>query len=216
MTIHLPDHPTRLYLIRHGEVEEAYHQVFGGSRIDMGLSPLGLRQGQAVAEAMSARPVDAVYSSPMLRVKQTMQPFLQVHGSQPIVMDGLREIDFGVWTGHRWPQVQETFGVSAYDWLEIMETTGIPEGETAQQLMERVAPCLQQILGDHPQQSVAVYCHGGIVRVILALLLEMPLARMAHFNIDYASITAVEIQPEKKHAVELDLLNWCPWRDADA
>ena len=39
----------QIYLIRHGEVEEKYHKVFGGSRIDMGLSPLGLKHGEAVA-----------------------------------------------------------------------------------------------------------------------------------------------------------------------
>jgi hypothetical protein len=31
---HLPNHPTQLYFIRHGEVEEKYHKVFGGSRIE--------------------------------------------------------------------------------------------------------------------------------------------------------------------------------------
>jgi hypothetical protein len=34
MKAHLPNHPTQLYLIRHGEVEERYHRVFGGSQIE--------------------------------------------------------------------------------------------------------------------------------------------------------------------------------------
>jgi broad specificity phosphatase PhoE len=46
---HLPNHPTQLYFIRHGEVEEKYHKVFGGSRIDMALSPLGQKHGVGVA-----------------------------------------------------------------------------------------------------------------------------------------------------------------------
>ena len=51
---------------------------------------------------------------------------------------------------------------------------------------------------------MAVFCHGGIIRVMLALLLEMPLMRMAHFNIEYGSLSVVEVQPEKKHAVEIE------------
>ena len=57
---------------------------------------------------------------------------------------------------------------------------------------------------------MAVFCHGGIIRVMLALLLEMPLMRMAHFNIEYGSLSVVEVQPEKKHAIEIELLNFQP------
>ena len=38
-----------IYFIRHGEVEDRYHKVFGGSRIDMALSSLGMKQAEAVA-----------------------------------------------------------------------------------------------------------------------------------------------------------------------
>ena len=64
LKLHLPHHPTQLYLIRHGEVEERYHKVFGGCRIDMGLSPLGQRQGQAASEWLRDTPLDAIYASP--------------------------------------------------------------------------------------------------------------------------------------------------------
>lgn len=211
MTLHLPGHPTLLHLIRHGEVEEAYHNVFGGSRIDMGLSPLGHRQAQALAKATASWSIDAVYASPMRRVQETMAPLLGQRGMTPEIMGDLREMDFGDWTGHRWMEVHEKFGVSAYDWLEVLQEKGIPNGESAADVTARTAPCLNHILASHPHQSIAVVCHGGIIRVLLSMLLNLPLSKMSHFNIDYAGITTVEIQPEKKHAVELNLLNWCPW-----
>ena len=207
---HLPNHPTQLYFIRHGEVEERYHRVFGGSRIDMALSPLGLQHGQAVADWLQADKLDAVYASPMLRVKQTMAPLLTSRGIEPTIMQDLREVDFGDWTGFNWSEVKDRFGVSAFDWLEVLDKAGIPNGETAHDLLSRVKPCLDQILQENPHRSVAVFCHGGIIRVMLALLLELPLTRMAHFNIEYGSISVVEIQPEKKHAVEIELLNFQP------
>lgn len=210
MKLHLPDHPTQLYLIRHGEVEERYHKVFGGSRIDMALSPLGLRQAEAVNKWLADTPLDAIYSSPMLRVRQTLAPTSEAKEMPPVYFDGLREIDFGDWTGHRWDEVQSTFGVSAFDWLEIIEDSGIPGGESSSEIATRVGTYLQQILDGHPHQRVAIFCHGGIIRVILALLLRMPLPKMAHFNIEYGSISVVELQPEKKHAVEIELLNFQP------
>lgn len=210
MKLHLPNHPTQLYLIRHGEVEERYHKVFGGSRIDMGLSPLGQRHAEAVGQWLKDTPLDAIYASPMQRVRQTLAPTATMRGMEPTYLDGLREVDFGDWTGHRWDQVQSIFGVSAFDWLEIIENDGIPAGEPVSQIKSRVGECTARILAAHPHQRVAVFCHGGIIRVMLALMLDMPLMRMAHFNIEYGSISVVEVQPEKKHAVEIELLNFQP------
>lgn len=210
MKDHLPNHPTQLYLIRHGEVEERYHKVFGGSRIDMGLSPLGLKHGEAVARWLAETPLDAIYASPMLRVQQTLAPLAKQRGLQPQILPDLREVDFGDWTGYRWDGVQEHFGVSAFDWLEIIESKGIPNGESAAELEARVRPALLHILENNPHKRVAVFCHGGIIRVILALMLGQPLRHMAHFNVEYGSISVVEVQPEKKHAFEIELLNFCP------
>ena len=210
MKTHLPNHPTQLYLIRHGEVEERYHKVFGGCRIDMGLSPLGQRQAEALASWLGDTKLDAVYASPMQRVKQTMAPLLERRGMTATIMDDLREIDFGDWTGHRWEGVQEHFGVSAFDWLEVLDTTGIPNGESSRHLIERVRPCLLRVLEENAHRTAAIVCHGGIIRVILSFLLELPLAKMSHFNIEYGSVTVVELQPEKKHAVEIELLNLQP------
>ncbi len=191
-------------------MEEKYHKVFGGSRIDMGLSPLGVKQGEAVAAWLKGTKLDALYASPMLRVQQTLAPMAKQRDMQPTLMPGLREIDFGDWTGSRWDEVQTNFGASAFDWLEIIESNGIANGESIDSLMSRVRECLLQIIHAHPHQKVAVFCHGGIIRVMIALLLEMPLKHMAYFNIEYGSISAVELLPERKHAVEIELLNFQP------
>jgi len=207
---HLPNHPTQLYFIRHGEVEEQYHKVFGGSRIDMALSPLGVQQGEAVANWLKDTKIDKIYASPMRRVQQTLAPSAKQRSMEPELMPGLREIDFGDWTGHRWDEVQSKFGVSAFDWLEIIESNGIPNGESVEDIRSRVQESLIRIVHAHPRQKVAVFCHGGIIRVMIALLLEWPLALLAHFNIDYGSISVVELLPDRKHAVEIELLNFQP------
>jgi broad specificity phosphatase PhoE len=200
---------TRLLLIRHAEVEARYQGVFGG-RIDMELSPRGHQQAAALAKYLHSRPLSAIYASPMKRVQQTLAPLLVNGTPKPVILQDLREVDFGDWTGLAWEEVQARFGISAFAWLEQLECDGIANAESAETLQERVEPCLRQILADHSGQQVAVVCHGGIIRMLLGILLRWPLARMGAFEIEYASLTQVVVHP---HKAELQLLNFTPWRE---
>ena len=179
----------------------------------MNLSPLGHQHAADVAEWFGEHPLDAVYVSPMKRAQQTAAPLLAARQITPSIVDALREVDFGDWTGSRWHEIQEKFGVDAYDWLEVMEKGAVPNGESALTLANRLRPAVQSILNHNADRSVAIVCHGGIIRGILSLLLELPLSFTSHMNIDYGSVTMLELQPAKKHIVEIELLNFCPGTD---
>jgi broad specificity phosphatase PhoE len=200
---------TRLLLIRHAEVETRYQGVFGG-RIDMDLSPRGHEQAATLARYLHSKPLSAIYASPMKRVQQTLAPLLINGAPKPIVFPELREVDFGDWTGLSWDQVQEKFGVSAFSWLEQLECGGIANADCGETLRERVEPCLERILADHAGQQVAIFCHGGIIRMLLAILLRWPFSSMAMFEIEYASLTQIDWLSQK---AKLELLNFTPWRE---
>jgi len=176
----------------------------------MGLSPHGHAQADALARWLADTPLDAIYASPMQRVQATMAPSLIGRGVAPVILPDLRETDFGQWTGLTWAEVKERFGVNAFDWLEVLERGELPGGETGDAVLTRLQPCIARILDENPHRRAAVFCHGGIIRCILSLLLELPLSKMAHFRVEYGSVTVVELQPEKKHGVELELLNFSP------
>jgi broad specificity phosphatase PhoE len=55
-----------------------------------------------------------------------------------------------------------------------------------------------------------VFCHGGVIRRTLSILLELPLSKMSAFDFDYASVSEIEWQP---HRMEIQLLNFTPWRE---
>src|SRR5689334_4455771 len=164
---------TRLYLIRHGEVEKAYHKVFGG-RIDMELSPLGHEQVRSLARFLRAAPPDILYASPMRRVQQTLAPLAEETGLKPVLMEGLREVDFGVWTGFSWDEGQQRHGVSAFSWLHQLEDGTIERAETVPEFRRRVETSLDHILAESPGKNVAVICHGGVIRMLLSILLDLP------------------------------------------
>jgi broad specificity phosphatase PhoE len=146
----------------------------------------------------------------MKRVQQTLAPLLVNGTPRPVILPDLCEVDFGDWTGLAWEEVPAKFGVSAFAWLEQLECDGIANAESAEILRDRVEPCLRQILADHSGQQVAIFCHGGIIRVLLSIVLRWPLSRLGAFEIAYASVTQVALLPER---AELQLLNFTPWRE---
>ncbi len=201
--------PTRLYLLRHGEVETRYHRVFGG-KIDMALSDLGHQQVHALAEYFRRHPPHILYASPMKRVQQTLAPLAAWTGLSPVILPGLREVDFGAWTGLGWEQVNERYQVSAFDWLQELEAGRIAEAEPTADFRQRVDASLQQIVRESPHREIAVIAHGGVIRMLLGLLLDIPFAKTGMFDVEYASITRVKVAA---HKTEVELLNFCPWRD---
>lgn len=206
---------TSLYLIRHGEVETRYHRIFGGSRIDMELSDRGRRQAEYLAGWLTRVRLDAVYASPMLRVQQTWEPSRRLFPGGPEILPGLREIDFGDWTGLGWDEVESRHGMSAYDWLHHLEEDRMTGAETLKTFRTRLAGCLDQILGSQEGKTVAVFCHGGVIRGLLSQLLHQPLRWFEHVEVDYASVSWVDVGIPKAGRLrnEVQLLNFTPWRD---
>jgi len=189
-------------------VEPRYQQVLGG-RLDMELSERGQQQAALLARYLQEKPLHALYASPMKRVLQTLRP-LHVNGTpQPIILPELREVDFGDWTGLAWDEVQTKFGVSPFQWLDLLESAGIPNAECAQSLRSRLAPRLNRILRQHEGQHIGVACHGGVIRMILSILLDWPFSRFALFEIEYASITQIIWIAGRP---KLQFVNLTPWR----
>jgi broad specificity phosphatase PhoE len=201
--------PTRLLLVRHAEVERRYHKIFGGA-IDMNLSPHGQEQARALADFLRPRKMDAIYASPMKRVQQTLAPFLTNGAPPQTIMPALREIHFGDWTGLNWENVCRKFNLDPHEWLDHIERGLTPNGENGPQFRARVEPCLREIIKRHPGETVGIFCHGGVVRMILSILLELPLPKTNAFAVEYASVTRVALHPR---LAEIELLNFTPWRD---
>jgi broad specificity phosphatase PhoE len=200
---------TRLLLVRHAEVEEKFQHVFGG-RIDMNLSERGHRQAASLAKFLHGEKPAAIYASPMKRVQQTLAPLAGNGAPAPILLPGLREMDFGDWTGMAWRDIAKQHGAHASDWLSLLAKGKVGGAENETVVRARVEPCLQQILIECEGKTAAVACHGGIVRMILGIALGLPLGAFGAFEVDYASVTVLELRGDRNI---LKSLNYTPWQN---
>ena len=99
-----------LYMVRHGQTAASRENRFSGSS-DPPLTAAGEAMAQELALAYASLNWDAIYSSPMLRARQTADALGRLTGVQVVIEDGLKEMDYGEWEGlkHddvkvRWPE----------------------------------------------------------------------------------------------------------------
>ena len=147
---------TRLLLIRHAEVEPRYQGVFGG-KIDMNLSERGHEQAKVLAKFLRGKEFNAIYASPMKRVQQTFAPSARHHRVKQVILPGLREIDFGDWTGFGWDAVREKFGIEPYEWLDKIELGVVPNGESTVHFRKRIEPCLRRVIRENRGKTAAIF-----------------------------------------------------------
>jgi alpha-ribazole phosphatase/probable phosphoglycerate mutase len=147
----------------------------------------------------------------MKRARQTAQSLQHSLQLVPIILEDLREVDFGDWTGLSWKEVKHQFEADAFEWLHFLDRGAIPNAECTKAWRRRVASCLDKILPPHLGQTVGLVCHGGVVRMFLSILLGLPLANTGAFAVEYASVSRIDHRPER---TTLQLLNLTPWRDS--
>lgn len=165
----LPDRreATRFILVRHAETEQsARGRCYG--RLDVRLSPRGLRQAQALADALAGLPLAAVYSSPLIRALDTARPLAAARGVDVSLLEVLAELDFGEVEGLTYDEIEAERPELFRAWMDDPARVRFPGGESLADLRARVLPALEQIRACHAGEAVAVVAHGGVIRVVLA------------------------------------------------
>ena len=89
-----------VYHVEHGDTEyDAQDKAQG--LIDSGLNDAGRRQARAAGQLLKGRGIECIYSSPMLRARQTAGIIAKIIGAKVIVRKKLKPIDIGTLTGKK-------------------------------------------------------------------------------------------------------------------
>jgi broad specificity phosphatase PhoE len=199
---------TRLWFCRHGEVEEPWVGTFIGTT-DVGLSPLGRHQAEAIAAYLQPAPLDAVVCSPRKRSLDTIAPLARGKGHKLDVRKDLAEMHFGSWEGKTWEQILELDADHAKQWEHDPTNTAPPGGESANQFADRVRRGLEEVVTEYKGRSVVIGAHAGTNRGIMAAILGRPYMEMFSFAQDYGCVNAVGWMADGGFG-QLALLNFVP------
>jgi broad specificity phosphatase PhoE len=156
---------TTIFLARHGESDWNVENRFQG-HTDRPLTERGREQARALAELVLAENIEAIYTSPLSRALETASIVGAQTGLEFVPVDDLREVNTGSWSGLSRAEVQERFPEGFERW--ISGGSGWEDGETYEEMGERVLRGVRKIAAAHPDGRVLVISHGGPIRAIHA------------------------------------------------
>jgi len=180
-------HGTKLLLIRHGEtVWNALGRQQG--QLDTPLNERGIAQARRLGCALANRAVDRLYCSDLGRARQTAEAISDSLGLEAVCDARLRERHMGIAQGLtveefrlRHPVEYARFASGDADWV-------IPGGESLRQVHQRVVACVDDLVGRHAGETLAVVTHGGVLDRLFRYACGLDLGSPRRFSLFNASI----------------------------
>lgn len=159
----------KIHLIRHGLTQANLDGCYIGSRTDLPLCPQGRQQLEELRESWEYPFVDRVYTSPLLRAKETAEILFPDRLLETV--DNLRELDFGEFEGRSAAELEKD--PAFQKWISSPASACPPKGESGEQLQKRAVQAVAYIFGQMMEKkipSVAVVTHGGLITQLLAAM----------------------------------------------
>jgi broad specificity phosphatase PhoE len=191
---------TTILLARHGESDWNRAGRWQG-HTDRPLTDRGREQARALAERLEETELDAVYSSDLERARETAEIVAATRGLGVTTEPELREVDVGSWSGLTRAEAKQRFPEGFARWQVGGE--GWTDGETYEELGDRVVGAVRRIAADHPSGRVLVVAHGGSIRAVHAAALGVDVHTYRRIQRVEPNATLSAVCVEDGHLTEL-------------
>jgi alpha-ribazole phosphatase len=196
---------TIIALVRHGKVAGPA-ALYG--RTDIALSAAGHSDLTRTLNNLHAQnSIHQIISSPRIRCLQVAQEFSAQHKIPLRTEENLQEMDFGIWDGIPFDELGDEWKNIEAFW-ESPHSMQPPEGESLTGFAARVISSWESLIQNTKVGHQIIVCHGGVIRIIIAHILQIDWRNPALFKqlqIDYTSHTRIEIGTHDK---ALPIIKW--------
>jgi phosphoserine phosphatase len=173
---------TRVILVRHGRSTFNEQGRYQGNNNEATLTEKGKSTAHQTAAALKDIHIDAIYTSPLTRAKQTLYEMMTVMGEQAglrsvELVDQLREINMPTWEGLSFQQVREQFSEDYACWkqrpheFQMHDPALSWQGSPVVELYQRAREFWQHVLPRHVGQTILVISHGGTNHALISTAL---------------------------------------------
>ncbi len=177
---------TTFLLIRHGEtgIEEK------AQKPEDCLSEQGLKQAKKLAQKLKRSSIKRLYTSPYQRALQTAEMIANLYTPLLVPVMDDRLVEIGLW-------------INPSDLYEDTSSEYKKGLVILNEAQERVGELLQELKEKHKDETVALVCHGNLIRAILGYALKMNLETVVRLKVNLASLSILEWTDERYFRLSL-------------
>ncbi|MEM1054053.1 MAG: histidine phosphatase family protein [Bacteroidota bacterium] len=187
-----------LHFIRHLPAAGAEGRAIGHT--DLPLADVA--SARRLAEAWPHAPPGRLFASPLARAQQTADALGEAWGV-PVETDArLAEVDFGLWDGRTWAEIEQADGDALTAWMAEWTTTAAPGGESFADVQARVGDWLDSL---GAETEAVVVAHAGSIRAALVHVLGLPAEHAFRLAIVHGARTTVRVHPPELLALNVPL-----------
>ena len=192
--------PASIYLLRHGHSTANAKSVLAGRDYKVRLSAAGEKQALVVSKEFSDKKFAKIYSSPLTRCLETLEPLATNLKKEIEITDGLIEMEYGDWSGKKLALLSRN-----KLWKAIQTRPSLvrfPNGESFLEMQNRSLEAVTKLAV--PGKNILMCSHGDVIKAIVAGLIGLHLDKFQSLAIDPASITILDVSGD---TARLRLLN---------
>ena len=187
--------PTRLYLVRHGQVADGHTHRYHGNN-DIGLSPKGVRQYEQLAAELEGVALAGIYASDLTRAWTGAEIISRGRDVAPQAVPEFREVHFGAWEGLSYTEIAERYPAELEARFRDLTTFRIPGGESLLDVRDRALPRLSDLINRHAETAFIIVAHAGVNRVILSEALGLSLDYLFRLDQNYGCLNVIDYFPD--------------------
>ena len=184
-----PPTSTLVLFVRHGQTPST-GKLLPGRAAGLHLAPTGVEQATEAARRLAALSrVDAIYSSPLERARETAAPIAKAFGQRTRIAKGLLECDFGDWTGAELKKLMKL-----PEWTTVQRspsTFRFPNGESFTEMQTRMVSTIDNLCSDHRGGTIVCVSHADPIKAAMAHAMGTHLDLFQRIVISTCSISAV-------------------------
>jgi broad specificity phosphatase PhoE len=186
--------PTRIHLVRHGRVEDAWRgRIYGD--LEVGLAPEGEEEARRAALRLSGVSLAAVVSSGLARAEFGAALLRSGRGLPRRDEPDLREIDRGGWRGSTFGDVERAAPGSIAAWRGDPAFRP-PGGESLADLLARVRARLDALAAEFAGLELAVVAHSWVGRVAACAALDLGPEAAHRFDLPTGGLVVLDWPPD--------------------
>jgi len=167
---------TKFIIVRHGETAWNRGRIFRGT-YDIPLNENGKKQACLAGKSLKNVKINAVYTSPLSRAKESAEIAAENHGITPIVHNGFLDMDYGEWTGKEEAEVAKLWPDECAVWACAPHTVRPYGGTTLKEIFDNAFSAMEELALKHDGETIAIFSHRVVNKLLLLGALSLGLDR---------------------------------------